>query len=888
MPTLEGLAVLGARFVDPQDTADYGNRTIVGIWSAPDPRNVPTNPPHHGMLLVTDGLPPWLTAPTSATLQSLVDLGISAIAIRGDHTLEDLTNAARSHRLPVLLLEPAVSIAQLTQAVSDLRLREAMALRDHAHQPGHIRELSRGQWEHAIRRLNQVLAPGKAVLLRSGEENPGMPIRADLLANIRAGRQPKAIDNTGPWGIHLHGVGRDRPRAVLAVTFPGHSLADAAARAIELALPCLEIAMEIRKAQQARETNERDRRCLNLHLLRPLISGNTRAARKSAQLLGLSTQLMSASTVRVFLICAPPQQRDETIAACEDILGREHLIACGPTTDNEITIVARDDAGFSVTPALRALVTGRANHHLGISSRSRFEQTPAAYAEARHALDAAVRHKATIEEYTPEPDPSPLLLDARAHAWATNWLTSRLDGKGLDVPPRARRELLKTVVLSLRHGTHEAAKALQVSDNTVRNRIRRVKEALDLDLNTFGHRVVLDLAARIALLPEPEGPAGPTPTLAELLDNPFARRQSERLFASLPDDSRIRRTVPVWLAAGCNPANTASKLNLHRKTVNRHLTAAGKALGTELLTSPRLPPTAGALTLPTGPTESTPIPIVLTRIDLALAALALGQISYEQLGLTSPDYLRTLVGAPLLPPPTGTTTSDHTTAPPTITSSPPTGPTDISHPHAKHDPSKEQARRLMAVLTADTQIGFSTDVLATAQQLANTAVLLGDRAVVYLAEAVFTGEEPPHRADGDLALRSAAVAPITARWPAGFVLPGDGVPLLPDTESVRLHRQGKPDVLTGRAAIHAALGNQPEAIRRLVPDNTTAELSFAVVPLVTQYLILGSVQVWLLESEFTTDDIRVLQALATRAAVSVDNARRHAPRQRRPQAITPQ
>lgn len=190
-----------------------------------------------------------------------------------------------------------------------------------------------------------------------------------------------------------------------------------------------------------------------------------------------------------------------------------------------------------------------------------------------------------------------------------------------------------------------------------------------------------------------------------------------------------------------------------------------------------------------------------------------------------------------------------------------------------------QARqRLDLLLNAGSTIGTSLDVITTARQLAQALVpTFGDMATVNLAVEVFGGERPPLRGGGgDVGLRRAALTPEDAVWPEGFILPGGDFPTFPNMPTIRRYQSGEAFLLPDRATITAALDDDPELIRRVVPEDDP-RLSLACSPLLTQGQILGSIEVWRRGSSesFAPEDVRVLREVATRAAVSIDNARRY-------------
>lgn len=191
-----------------------------------------------------------------------------------------------------------------------------------------------------------------------------------------------------------------------------------------------------------------------------------------------------------------------------------------------------------------------------------------------------------------------------------------------------------------------------------------------------------------------------------------------------------------------------------------------------------------------------------------------------------------------------------------------------------------QARRLHLLQGAAESIGNSLDFLTAARQLADVLVPdLGEYALVSLATEISEGEEPPPRTGGgDLALRRAALAPADRRWPDGFILEGEALPPLPNEEVIRTYQSGRAFSMAGSASIAAVHGDDPAMVRAMVP--AAGELSVACAPLVTERgqdapgLILGSVEVWR-TAPFGDAEVRLLQGVASRAAVVIDNARRY-------------
>ncbi|MEU4895138.1 SpoIIE family protein phosphatase [Streptomyces sp. NPDC044780] len=177
---------------------------------------------------------------------------------------------------------------------------------------------------------------------------------------------------------------------------------------------------------------------------------------------------------------------------------------------------------------------------------------------------------------------------------------------------------------------------------------------------------------------------------------------------------------------------------------------------------------------------------------------------------------------------------------------------------------------------ASVSIGRSLDVQRTAQDLVDVLVpALGDLAWVNLAEAVLNGDEPPKfLGGGELHLRRAAVASATGPWPAAMLQPGATVPHIMDWPGLRTLQSGEAFILPDRASAIATYESTPDLIPLLIPERGH---SVALAPLAARGLMLGTVAVWRTErtEPFADEDADLLAEIASRAALSVDTARRY-------------
>ncbi|MEU6672051.1 SpoIIE family protein phosphatase [Streptomyces sp. NPDC046727] len=178
-------------------------------------------------------------------------------------------------------------------------------------------------------------------------------------------------------------------------------------------------------------------------------------------------------------------------------------------------------------------------------------------------------------------------------------------------------------------------------------------------------------------------------------------------------------------------------------------------------------------------------------------------------------------------------------------------------------------RRLELLSEASTRIGTTLDVRRTAQELAETAVpQLADYLTIDLPEAVLRGEESadPH---GDL--RRTVVHGIRDDCP--FHPVGKQVDYGPTTPQLRCLADGEAVLEPDLKVAAGWLAHDPEHTEELL----THVHSLIAVPLVARGVVLGVAAFYRGRdpAPFGDDDRSLAQELATRAALSIDNARRY-------------
>ncbi|MFJ3722865.1 SpoIIE family protein phosphatase [Streptomyces sp. NPDC090045] len=184
--------------------------------------------------------------------------------------------------------------------------------------------------------------------------------------------------------------------------------------------------------------------------------------------------------------------------------------------------------------------------------------------------------------------------------------------------------------------------------------------------------------------------------------------------------------------------------------------------------------------------------------------------------------------------------------------------------------------RLDLLYRATGALGGSLSVLRTVEDLVKVlAPAFGDCAAADLAETVLTGGEPP--ADGHLTLPlirmavAGAEADVLRTGTARFTAP---LPAAVPEAAASGAREGRGELVTGLGARPAAPGNDaaPEWATS-VPGAHSA----MTAPLCARGIAFGRLTLWRTGDAppLEEDDLALLEEIAARAAVAVDNARRY-------------
>ncbi|MFJ4541378.1 SpoIIE family protein phosphatase [Streptomyces tibetensis] len=176
-------------------------------------------------------------------------------------------------------------------------------------------------------------------------------------------------------------------------------------------------------------------------------------------------------------------------------------------------------------------------------------------------------------------------------------------------------------------------------------------------------------------------------------------------------------------------------------------------------------------------------------------------------------------------------------------------------------------RRLELLSEASTRIGTTLDVRRTAEELAETAVPgLADFVTIDLPDAVLRGEES---ADPLADLRRTVVHGIREGLP--FTPAGKRIDFGPATPQLRCLGGGEAVLEPDLKAAAGWLAQDPEPTARLLAHVH----SLIAVPLLARGVVLGVACFYRAGGSFGDDDRSLAQELASRAALSIDNARRY-------------
>ncbi|MFJ6852972.1 helix-turn-helix domain-containing protein [Streptomyces sp. NPDC091271] len=440
--------------------------------------------------------------------------------------------------------------------------------------------------------LGRQLGAEIALVDRAGEVEVSTALLApDILAGLQPvltqlsrGQLAAAASQRGGFHVRCEALGRHVPRPVLVVG----SLLPVTREALALASHVGALVEVLRQASQADDLALRYQQVasrLRLAVFMALMAGEPTLARRMTA--GALPPLLDAERLCIHLLRCPPADRGRLIAAYEDASGyhgRGLMVRC-PVYDHHLICLLpvehNDNVDGGLAVPLRALVRDNPRYALGIGAPVPLPATARAYDQARHALAVARHTPERIAHYHDQPPLAGLLPRQQALAWAHAFL------EPISTAPRLTLDITSLALNFPRAGV---ARLLDISRNTVTAHLRRVQDALGLNLQDPRSRAELALALSVNDLPPPDGNAAaehaPAPSVDSLLSTEAAITWAHAFLQPLRPgtDRAVHQTLRAWIQADTDAQLTAHNLGISRTTVRAHLRAAEQLLKRSLQT----------------------------------------------------------------------------------------------------------------------------------------------------------------------------------------------------------------------------------------------------------------------------------------------------------------
>lgn len=424
----------------------------------------------------------------------------------------------------------------------------------------------------AVRRLTRAAAHSDAQLIAEAAAlAEGWAVLVDLMGRVVCSTPHSA----GPEGVraaahpqlHPHLTIRKMAGAALVVG-PGPGTASPASRVDMVARTTLDLLRMRARVRRAEETHHAEQR-LHTAVLRLLLSGRPHLA---TDVLGVAVTHATVFRLTGQSVHVAYQAHWRTVQPSVSVSDARTLVC---VEGNELVVVALHAIG-SDRHSAHPLVTRIADRYQlagGVTDPLPLDMFATAWAEAgnaRHGASAGGLTSATVLG-------SRGLLRVVPAPRLASWSAAVL--KPLD---REQRRMLEAY---LRSGSAQAAASvLEVSEGTVRTRLRGIGTLLAAELDNPTVQAQLLLAVRApaapvrisssaSLVPDP-----PLPT--DLLNPKDAHRWASDLLEPL--DQPLRIALRCWLQHRGRTAPAAAELSLSRSTLTDWLSKCGRALSLDL------------------------------------------------------------------------------------------------------------------------------------------------------------------------------------------------------------------------------------------------------------------------------------------------------------------
>ncbi|GAA1886471.1 hypothetical protein GCM10009837_04990 [Streptomyces durmitorensis] len=425
----------------------------------------------------------------------------------------------------------------------------------------------------AARRLTQAAGRSDAALIAEAAALAG---GWAALVTPAAGALHSHPHSAGPAGVRAAAHPRSHPHLTIqpaadAVLVLGPGKATPAPRVALIAQLTVDLLLVL--ARQADETRGAEQR-LHGAALHLLLSGHHRLA---ADMLGGSTATHATHATVYRLAGSNAHTAHQALwraAQPGAPLGSTTTRMLVSLAARELVVVALHGARGDQSATLPLLARIAERHQLsgGAADPAPLDMVPTAWAEA-----GAARNSAAVGCLVPA-------AGLGAHGLLRVLPADRLAAWSAAVLQPLDRDQRRTLEAWLRSGSAQAAApALDVSEGTVRSRLRGIGALLAADLERPTAQAQLLLALRAPAPPDPAAsyvrlPATPLPP--ELLGSGQAERWASALLAPL--DTRLRTALRCWLGQRGRTAPAAAELGLHRATLTAWLNKCGDTLGLDL------------------------------------------------------------------------------------------------------------------------------------------------------------------------------------------------------------------------------------------------------------------------------------------------------------------
>ncbi|WP_260333944.1 helix-turn-helix domain-containing protein [Streptomyces beigongshangae] len=398
----------------------------------------------------------------------------------------------------------------------------------------------------------------------------GWAVLLDLTGDVLCGTPHTA----GPEGVHAamhpqlhpHVTIRKMAGAVLVIC-PGPAAPPSRTEAVaQTGVDLLRMRARIHRAQDVHHAEQR----LHAAVVRLLLHGQPRlavgildsAAVTHATVFRLTGQAVQTA-YRAYWRTAQPRTSPTS----------PRMLVC--TEGHELVFVALHRRGHDQHSARLSVARIADRHHLaaGVSDPAPLDMVATAWAEAGHA-----RHTATAGSLA-------FAASLGAHDLLRVVPAGRLARWSAAILKPLNREQHRTLETYLRSGSAQsAASVLDVSEGTVRTRLRWISTLLAAELDNPTVQAQLLLAVRAPAAPAQPSAAAqlatdpPVPT--DLLNSEEARQWATALLKPL--DKPLRIALRCWLRHRGRTAPAASELGLSRSTLTDWLNKCGKTLSLDL------------------------------------------------------------------------------------------------------------------------------------------------------------------------------------------------------------------------------------------------------------------------------------------------------------------